>query len=235
MRKKPEQLDRKAILILESPWDLDSYDTNRSSVLPFIEGIAKLAKNTDVFHANFYDKKSFTQALDCLLKIKFANAIIYVAAHGYGKEIGGVDIINALVGIGETARGKGVSGVLLGSCFVGENIDAMEVCVEGTQLRWAAGYSSTTWWLDGTLIDCSIISHMLELDDDDFEDKEIIINQLAAAIQAFSENHIIGHDYNKKTVALKDSLQFVVQPKGRGKRAKQASSEVFDEAGWNVE
>ena len=45
-RRKAKQLDRRAILVLESPWELDSHDANRSSVLPFVEGVAKLAGNT---------------------------------------------------------------------------------------------------------------------------------------------------------------------------------------------
>lgn len=231
-RSKAKQLGRRAILVLESPWELDSHDANRSSVLPFIEGIAKLAENTDVFHANFYDLKSFKQALECLLKIEFCNAIVYVAAHGYGRKIGGVDIINALVQIGDNSKDKGVSGVLLGSCFVGGKTSAMEVCLEGTQLRWAAGYSSTTWWLDGTMIDCSILSNMLKLDNNDFLEKDTMVQAFADAISPFSGHHIIGEDDKDEPVELKNSLQFVIQPKGQGKRAKLANEEVFTKLSW---
>lgn len=229
---KPRQLDRRAILVLESPWELDNEDANRSSVLPFVEGIAKLAGGTDVFHANFYDKKSFSQALDCLSKIEFANAIIYVAAHGYGKEIGGVKIIEALVKIADRTKGKGISGVLLGSCFVGQNTTAMEVCVEGSQLRWAVGYSSATWWLESTLIDCSILSNMLNLEEDDFFEKESIIEALARAVDPFSPDYEIGEDEARNPAMLRESLQFVIQPRGQGKRAKLVNEEVFEELGW---
>lgn len=218
---------RRAILVLESPWELDGADMNRSSVLPFVEGVAKLAENTDVFHANFYDKKSFKQALDCLLKVKFRNAVIYIAAHGWGRKIGEVDIIDALVDIGMNARGKGVSGVMLGSCYTGSNTAAIQVCLEGTQLRWAAGYSSTSWWLEGTLIDCSIMSKMLDLDDEDFAEESIIINQLAKAVAPFSEYYCIGENELEDSVTLQDSLRFVAQAIGKGKRAKNVSNKVF--------
>ena len=46
----------KAILILESPWELDDGDANRSSVLPFIEGVAKINGDIEVYHANFYGR-----------------------------------------------------------------------------------------------------------------------------------------------------------------------------------
>lgn len=55
---KSYKSSRRAILILESPSELDSADTNISNVLPFVKGIAKLAVKTDVFHANFYEAKT---------------------------------------------------------------------------------------------------------------------------------------------------------------------------------
>ena len=125
------------------------------------------------------------------------------------------------------ARGKGVSGVMLGSCYTGSNTAAIQVCLEGTQLRWAAGYSSTSWWLEGTLIDCSIMSKMLDLDDEDFAEESIIINQLAKAVAPFSEYYCIGENELEDSVTLQDSLRFVAQAIGKGKRAKNVSNKVF--------
>lgn len=39
--------------MFESPWELDGSDANRSTVLTFIEGVAKYAGDTEVFHVNF--------------------------------------------------------------------------------------------------------------------------------------------------------------------------------------
>ena len=82
----------RAILILENPWELDEGDCNRTSVLPFVEGIAKLAGDTEVFHANFYDKRSFDRALEILCSARFNNAVIYIAAHGNKGKVGGVKL-----------------------------------------------------------------------------------------------------------------------------------------------
>ena len=60
----------RAIFVLECPWELDDGDSNRSSVLPFVEGVAKFAGDTEICHANFYDESSFKKALDCLCKSK---------------------------------------------------------------------------------------------------------------------------------------------------------------------
>ncbi|QKO13598.1 hypothetical protein HAT91_01960 [Dickeya solani] len=159
----PRHHASRGILVLESPWELDEHDANRSSVVPFIEGIAKVAGDTEVYYANFYDKKSFRTALHCLCKIPFKNIIIYVAAHGQGKELGGTHIRDVLVPVGELSHHFNITGLLLGACFVGAHTDLMETFTSGNYLRWCAGYASETEWLTGTLIDCAIINQMLSL------------------------------------------------------------------------
>lgn len=217
----------RAILVLESPWELDFSDSNRTSVRPFIDGVGKLAGDTEIYHANFYDKSSFEKALDCLCKRKFENTIVYIAAHGYKKKVGNFPISDLLFMVGEKSKQYNITGLLLGSCFVGENTGMMEVYLEGTNLKWAAGYSSTSKWLEGTLIDCSILSHMSYLEDFAYSDREIIVEALGSSVSGFSENFCIGNDYNDAPVKLIDSLQFVVQPRGQGNRAKTVTTEVF--------
>lgn len=56
MSRARTRSERRAILVLESPWALDDSDSNRSSVRPFVEGMAKMEPDVDVFSANFYDK-----------------------------------------------------------------------------------------------------------------------------------------------------------------------------------
>lgn len=225
MRKKHSS--NRAILVLEAPWELDDSDSNRSSVMPFVEGIAKYAGDTEVYHANFYDKSSFGKALDCLCKAKFRNTIVYLAAHGYKKEVGNIKVLEALSLIGDKSRECNITGVMLGSCFVGGNNATMEVCLEGTNMRWCAGYSSSSYWLKGTMIDCSILAHMSQLDAEDFSSRDLIVQTFAEAISHFSSSCPIGEDYRQTSVSLEDSLQFVVQPAGQGQRARTVSAEVF--------
>ena len=217
----------RAILILECPWDLDDSDANRSSVLPFIEGIAKYAGDTAVFHANFYDTSSFEQALDYLCKVKFNAAVIYVAAHGYKKKIGNVNISTVLAKIGVRSKKFNISGIMLGSCFVGENTQEIINLMEGTNVKWCAGYSSSPEWLTGTMIDSSIISAMLQLEDEDYQNRDLIIKQFANSIAPFSEYYPIAENYKKNETGLNNSIEFVCQPNGKGSRAKKCTEEVF--------
>lgn len=230
MTKRIRQHTNKAILILESPWELDDGDANRSSVLPFVEGVAKIVGDIEVFHANFYDKSSFKKALDCLCKTKFKNTTVYIAAHGWKRKAGNVDIFDLLGLIGEKSKNYNITGVMLGTCFVGNNTSTMQVRIEGTNLKWCAGYSSASTWLEGTFIDCSILEKMTYLDSDfdDFSEDLTFIDSFAQALAPFSNSFSIGHDYGKNLVRLDDSMQFVIQPTGKGKNAKIVSSEVFE-------
>lgn len=217
----------RAILILESPWELDSNDANRTSVLPFIDGVAKLTGDTEVHYANFYDESSFQKALDCLCKGTFDNRIVYVAAHGYERTIGDMDITSLLDRISLKSKKYHISGVLLGSCFVGEHADSMEARLQGSSLRWCAGYASEARWLEGTLIDCALIAHMSAREDDDFYHREWIAEELANAIHLFRADFPIGNDYADKPVRLDSSLRFVAQPRGRGNRARDITEWVW--------
>lgn len=217
----------RAILVLECPWSLDTTDSNRASVLPFVEGIAKFAGDLEVYHANFYDKSSFEKALKYLCITRYKNTLVYIAAHGYNKKLGGVDIGDLLFAVGEYSQGCNITGIMLGSCFVGKNTPTLEAYLQDTNLKWCAGYSSESDWLVGTMIDCSILSRMIDLDDDYWADKDLMIGQLAEALDPFAKDFVIGNDNRERPVALKDSIQFVVQPTGQGQKARTVTAEVL--------
>lgn len=224
--KKPTSSNN-AILVLECPWELDSGDANRSSVLPFVEGVAKHAGSTEVFHANFYDYRSFKQALECLCKTRYANTTVYVAGHGSRIHIGGVKVQDVLFDIGQKSKKFNITGVLLGACFAGKNNFLMEAFLEGTGLRWCAGYSSAVEWLPGTLVDCSILSRMCEMDPEDAEGRDSLVEMLGDALAPFSQTYPIGSDDEEDDVSLRDCVQFVVQPAGQGWKARTVTDDVF--------
>lgn len=218
----------RAIFVLESPWNLDAGDANRTSVLPFIEGVAKFAGDMEVFHANFYDTSSFKKALQCLAKTRYENALIYIAAHGSEKRIGGVKTDDLLWEVGEIAKSLNVTGVLLGACLAGKDTIGMEVYTEGSNLKWCAGYSKSVSWLEGTLIDCALLSRMSEIDEDEFEEVESLVQAIGEALAPFSITYGIGVGSTGKPQArLDQSMEFVVQAKGKGKKAKTVTGDVF--------
>jgi hypothetical protein len=223
----PKKYANRAIIVLESPWELDAADANRSSVLPFIDGIAKLTGDTDVLHANFYDASSLLLAAKCLAKSRHRNAIVYVAAHGSDGRVGNVKLLNVFSAIQVFAEQCNITGVLLGSCYGGESITKLQVGIEASHLRWCASYASSSSWLQGTMVDCAILESMLDLPVAAYKRGDKMIERLAEAISPFSPTYPIGEDGDGESVALGDSLQFVIQPEGQGHKARNVSTDVF--------
>lgn len=219
----------RAIWILEAPWGLDAQDSNRASVLPFIEGVGKHLPNIEVFHANFYDKSSFEKAFDCLSKCKSLNTTVYIAAHGSKKKIGGVNIIDLLITIARKSVEFNITGVMLGSCYAGGNTSTMEVCIQESKIKWCAGYSASCNWLEGTMIDCSIIAAMTNINRlSTCDSEDTLVDALSRALAPFSTAYYIGKNYSNQPHALGDSMEFVVQPSGQGKKARTVTKKVFD-------
>jgi hypothetical protein len=218
---------RRAIIVLEAPWELDAKDANRTSVLPFIEGVAKLAGDTEVLHANFYDESSFRYALKCLCKNRYQNAIVYIAAHGWKGRVGTVPLRSLLKGIADVSTACNITGVLLGSCYGGECSQTMEDGLKASNMRWCVGYASSSWWLEGTLIDCSILAKMASVRKSSYRRQAKMIEHFADAIAQFAPTYPIGEDMDDDAVTLQDSLTFVVQIDGQGQQPQNVSSNVF--------
>jgi hypothetical protein len=88
-------MSNKAILILENIWwDLSERDGNKTSVLPFFEGISRRNEDVQIYYMTFVDAKSFEKSLDHLLTAVQERLYIYVASHGYGKRLGSINFSN---------------------------------------------------------------------------------------------------------------------------------------------
>lgn len=224
----PRKHASRAIIVLESPWELDDDDANRSSVLPFIEGVAKLGGDMDVLHANYYDDASMLSAVACLAKSKYKNAIVYIAAHGADGQAGDVDLMSIFAAVQLFADDCNITGVLIGSCFGAEDLTKLQVGITKSNLRWCAGYASSAYWLKGTLVDCAILAQMSELPPAAYRNGDKMIAALAHAVSLFSPRIAIGEDCDDQQVSLAASLRFVIQPDGQGHQARDVSAQVFD-------
>lgn len=224
----PISKSKNAILVFESPWKLDDYDANRSSVLPFVQGIAKMHGDTEVYSLNFYNKKSFEIALECLCRQKFDNTLVYIAAHGSKSRIGDVSLDDILSAINEKSKKFNIKGLMLGSCFAGSKPHRLEQFIEGSRLTWCAAYSSSCYWLQGTMLDCALLHSALNIEDAHYKTHEEMQEAFAEAVAPFAPRAVIGTDSKDQPVALSESLKVVIQPEGRGFRARLSSEEIFD-------
>ncbi|MBM3071869.1 hypothetical protein HV346_21865 [Enterobacter sp. RHBSTW-00994] len=232
----PKSKSKNCVLVIESPWGLDDYDANRSSVVPFIQGIAKMQGDTEVYFLNFYNKKSFDIALECLCRQRFENTIVYVAAHGSETHIGDVSLIDILFAVNQKSREFNIKGLMLGSCFAGTKTHLMQGFTQDSNLCWCAGYSSSCEWLTGTMIDCAIIHKALNIKKAHYKNREKMQLAFASAISPFAANAVIGQNTDDENVPLHESLQFVIQPEGKGFHALPSSEAIFRRAlDWHIE
>lgn len=79
------------------------------------------------------------------------------------------------------------------------------------------------------MIDCSIMASMLELDEDELSDREAMIDLLAQALAPFSRTYVIGEDADDNAMTMEESIRVVMQPSGRGNRARHVTEEVLEE------
>ncbi|PXX51103.1 hypothetical protein [Aquitalea magnusonii] len=210
----------RSIIVLEAPWSLHEQDQLRVSVLPFIQGMAQVCGDIDVLYSRFFDKSSFDQALTHLTSgPKYENTVVYIAGHGEGRKIEGVDIRHLMLQVGLLSKSKNISGILLGSCLVGNNTTTMETYLIETSLRWMAGYRCIVDWMSGTMIDISILQTMLSPSfDTACEEIELYREYFSQATNLFDKEALIGVYESGKEADMADSLVFSIQPSGRGRR-----------------
>jgi len=214
-----------AILILESPWELNAHDANRSSVYPFFDGLAKRYGDIEVSRATFYDEQSFDDGLDKLCRVPHRNTVVYVAAHGSTTHAG-AHLTDVTCSVRRRSKEFNITGMLLGSCYAGYATKAHQLGLEGSHLRWIIGYASACEWLTGTMIDCALLDEAVRFQKNSFS-RNNLVKRFSQALMPFSSGTPIGLDIGKDPMALRDSLQIVVQPTGPGKRAAVISDEVF--------
>jgi len=230
-------MQKKAVVILEGPWDLYRNDINKSSVLPFFDGMAKSFNDVEILHSRYYDKKSFDLALYALTSGNYKDVIVYICAHGNGKDIGGKNIVDAIIECNLSSRDANISGVILGSCQSAGTpkkslIESMKVLIEDSKIYWIAAYTCKSLWYESTLIDLSIISRMLQATPKKRESRTKIVEVLAEGIAPFSPSFKIGSlgdDGDAKSISIKHGIVYIAQPTGKGNRALEVTETVWHE------
>ncbi len=221
-------MKKNALIILERPWGYGKEDQNVVSVLPYFQGLERLNGGFDLYHTNFYEAKSFKMALDELTKMHYDNYYVYIACHGSGLRMGKMNLTTVLGEINAKAQERNITGVILGSCLVGNNTGHLEVYTESSSINWKIGYKCSVDWLEGTLLDLKLFYHLIDLSDAKLSNKELILGKVKDALKTYDPLAPIGEDKNEKLMSLEDSLTVVIQPKGQGNKAKDYSEKLFE-------
>lgn len=71
------------------------------------------------------------------------------------------------------------------------------------------------------------MSAMLKVDSGSNYDRDDIIDIMADALSTFDGKVHIGENLDDQPTSLEDSLEFVLQPKGRGFQPKSIAEQIF--------
>ena len=223
----------KALIILEQPWWDLGENPEQASVLPFLQGLDRLLPKLRTYHATFFDLPSFDSALKHLSSVKEQNVILYIASHGGGGRIGGVNLSKMLERIGSYSRSWNIEGCLLGACEVGGCSEVMKDSMVGSRMAWVAGYGVSVDWLPSTLLDVNILYSMSQLGEKDLCNGESIEAAFSDALSLFNGDFYIGtknHRGTEMEESLRNSFTLITKPRGSGHRPADSTSTVAGSA-----
>ena len=219
-------MSKTAVLILENPWwDLREGNSNQASVLPFFEGLSRLNENIQIYYMTFTNTKGFEDSLRHLLTAPQKRLFIYVASHGYGKQLANSNFSNISKIIqGSADAQKRIEGIVFGACEIGgqHNDSSLKEIQKQTGIVWVLAYQKIMAWMPSTLIDINFMYRMLQIDPENLKDREKIIEQATSALKLFNPIEKIGWCRKAHRVddpedtLLKDTIRFLVKPRGRG-------------------
>ncbi len=216
-----------ALIVLERPWGYETSPKNKASVLPFLQGLQQLNGNFELFHTHFYGKESFETALDEMLALEYDAFYLYVACHGFGRTLDALHLTSLLKEINAQANNKNIVGVVLGSCLLGENIEDFQIYSENSNIVWKVGFKCVINWLEGTFLAIKAFDTLMNAQHARLDNRDYILKKFAMAFKDYRLDAALGKDREGSPVPFNQSLTVVVQPKGQGRHALDATDELF--------
>ena len=182
-----------AVLVLEQPWWTISDDPGQTSVRHFLDGLSRL-QGVPIFHATFFDSRSFDLALQHLLDARkledVERLIVYVASHGAGARIGNgnapsMNLSTVFDRIQAHGKNK-VTGLILDSCEVGGQYETIQAGMKRARISWVVGYNASVDWLTSMLINMHLLAVMTCLTHSDLKRRNAMIEGVQEAFGVFN-------------------------------------------------
>ena len=228
-----------ALLVIEGLWWTPEQKPKRPSVLSFHQGLESYEGDFNIYYANFYEKVGFRRALtDDLTNTREDRLFLYVAAHGYGKRIGGLKAKTGMKlpamfrAVKNAANYSNIEGVLIGSCSVGNNIDDFISTTKNSHIAWIFGYTCEISWMASTLIDVSIFEHLMKLKKSDLASRKKILDAFIKALKRFNGDYVLCKEKGT-AIPLRDAITLVVQPRDARSKPQDETKYIIDKLGWD--
>lgn len=231
----------KALLVLERPWYSLRNSAAQTSVLPFFQGLERLHEDQlAVYHATFFERNGFREALAHLMGHGHEHAILYVGSHGDGTHLAGETVFDVKLRIKTAAEEiraiaettKNIEGVIFSSCSLGLNDAEIESLFSGTRLRWAMAYAADVNWLDSMMLEMSVVATMSGIGKRTLRKVTTVAEALADAATPFNPEGSFAADRQGNVVCLRDAVRFWARQPGRGNHAVQDITSEVANLAW---
>jgi hypothetical protein len=117
-----------------------------------------------------------------------------------------------------------------GSYSIGNNIDDFISTTKNSSLAWIIGYTCEIGEIVSTLIDVSILEHLLKLKKNDLKDRKKIIGAFTKALRRFNGDYPLCKGKGNK-VLFKEAITLVVQPRGPKEKAQDETATLVVKLG----
>jgi hypothetical protein len=233
-----------ALLILEGPWWTPAHKPKRPSVLPFLEGLEKYKGSFNIYYSNFYEARGFRKALeDDLVHTGEDRLFLYIAAHGGSRTVGslesesgksitaGMRLTTLLSGVRKVASYSNIEGMILGSCTLGTNREDLLTLLKTSPIAWIFGYTCEIDWISSTLVDVTLLEHLMGMKKEDLRSRKKIVDAFASALERFNGDYPICKEQNR-SVPLKYALSLSVKPRRPEERPEDNTHDLLEKLGW---
>jgi hypothetical protein len=234
-----------ALLVLEGPWWTPAQKPKRPSVLPFLEGLEQYRGDFNIYYSNFYEKRGFDRALqDDLMHAREERLYLYIAAHGGARTIGGIESESGKIGcamhlttilkrVKKVANFSSLEGFLIGSCYIGCNVQEFIRTMKGSPLVWIFGYTCEIDWVASTLVDISILENLMNLDRTHLRSRTKVIDAFSRALSRFNFRYPICK-VGERENPLTDAISLVLRPRTGRALPHEATQELREHLGWST-
>lgn len=229
-----------ALLIAESAWFSPKENKKQANFTPYADAIESLVdleckKIFNCYKTVFYDATSLTCALEHLCKTDEKRQILYIGAHGDGERLASVKLKK----VGEIIAGNGkkIKGVIISSCWAGENdkliktidwgIGSNSNIVNGP--NWVFTYKYSVDWHLSAVIEQRLLYVMSTAycsTPEELNSKTNIIDKIEEALNIFNPDLPIAGEFS-----LKDTIRVWVRGQG-AEFSKEVTSELLEQLEW---
>jgi hypothetical protein len=197
---------------------------------PFVEGLAEL-HDARLVYRTFTTGEELRELLSYqAIDNPEQGTIVYISSHGSGgRLVVGRDGRSANLGPIARSLKRGVEGIWIGSCDVG-NSNALRNFLSESGAVWAGGYTCAVEWDGSLLVDLAVLQELLW--SGPIRRRKKLVATVARALSRFDPKWVIGEAGTRRKVQLSAAIRVMARDKVRGSRPADMTAMLKSRLRW---